>query len=229
MKVLVIVLLIISTVLFSQVILFEDDFSDGNPDGWMPLFGEGTYFVNDSLRYDISYTGTNYVTPCVVRGDSSVIYMTVNDYSVLLEGICHSPSDYIGIYVRGTLSHTGYGMWMRYEANEIDIFRHDGPGSWTSIGSVYFPLIYAEHYWFRFQCEGSLLSCKAWQGEPGDEPAEWLLKSSDQTWDDYGFTGFVTGRYVEGDCHAEFDNVVVTTIEPSTFEQSTWGRIKSAL
>lgn len=227
MKTLIIVLLVLSTVLFSLDTLFVDDFSDGTPDGWMPLFGEGTYFVNASQRYDISYTGTNHVTPAVVRGDSANIYMTVNDYSVLLEAICHSPSDYIGIYARGTLAHTGYVMWMRYDVNEIHIFRHDGPSNWTSIGEVAFTLTYDEHYWIRFECEGGTLRCKAWQGLQGDEPSGWILTAFDYTWDDYGFMGFVTGQYGEGDSHAEFDNVVVTAVEPSALEQSTWSTIKA--
>ncbi len=229
MKILTVVLLVLSTVLFSQEILFEDDFSDGTADGWIPLFGEGTYFVNDSLRYDISYTGTNYVTPAVIRGDSASIYMSLNDYSVLLEGIAHSPSAYIGIYLRGTLAHTGYSMYGRYDFNDIVILRHDGPGSHTFLDLISFPLVYDEHYWLRFQCEGDTLRGKVWQGSAGDEPAAWLLTAFDAAYDDYGFMGFVTGRYSSspGDSHAEFDNVVVTAVEPVAYEQSTWGMIKS--
>ncbi len=229
MQTLTTVLLVLSTVLSSQVVLFEDDFNDGNADGWIPLFGEGTYFVNDSLRYDISYTGTNDVTPAVIRGDSASIYMSVNDYSVLLEGIGHSPSAYIGIYSRGTLAHTGYSMYGRYEYDDIIILRHDGPGSYIFLSLTTFPLAYDEHYWMRFQCEGDTIRCKVWQGLPGDEPASWLLTAFDSTYDDYGFMGFVTGRYSSspGDSHAECDNVVVTAVELQAFEQSTWGMIKS--
>lgn len=85
MKKFTIALLILPAILFAEDILFQDDFSDGNADGWIAMFGEGSYFVNDSLRYDISYTGTEYVYPCVIRGDSSSIYMTENNYSVVLE------------------------------------------------------------------------------------------------------------------------------------------------
>ncbi len=229
MKMFTIALLILPAVLLSQDILFQDDFTDGIPDGWMPLFGEGTYFVNDSLRYDISYTGPNYVTPAVVRGDSASIFMTVNDYSVLLESVVHSPSAYVGIYLRGTLGHTGYGMWTRYSDNDILIFRHDGPGDYTTIGSIGFPLAYGEHYWLRFQCEGALMSCKAWQGTVGDEPAAWMLSVFDYAWDNNGFMGYVTGQYSSspGNSHAEFDNVVVTSVEPQILSQTTWAAIKA--
>lgn len=231
MKVFTIALLILPAVLFAEEILFQDDFSDGNADGWMPLFGEGSYFVNDSLRYDISYSGPNHVTPAVVRGDSANIYMTVNDYSVLLEAVGYDPSDFIGIYIRGNLGHEGYGLWLRYGFNDVSIFRHDGPSNYTPIGSVGFPLAYGEFYWLRLQAEGGLLNCKIWQGDVGDEPTDWLLTVFDYTYDNYGFTGFVTGRYSSssGDSYAEFDNIVVTTVIPEALEQTTWARIKATL
>lgn len=55
MKILFIIVLVIVPVLTAQVVLFEDDFSDSNADGWFVLMPEGTYFVNDSLdtRYRI--------------------------------------------------------------------------------------------------------------------------------------------------------------------------------
>ncbi len=229
MKKFTIALLILPAILFAEDILFQDDFSDGNADGWIAMFGEGSYFVNDSLRYDVSYTGTGYVYPCVVRGDSSSVYMTENDYSVLLETVIHSPSQYAGVYARGTFDETGYVLWLRNTLDDVSIFRHDGQSIYTAIGSVYFPLDYDTHYWMRFQCEGGLLCGKVWQGDVGDEPADWLLSVFDYTYDNYGFTGFVTGRYSTspGSSHSEFDNVVVTTVTPGAIEQITWAGIKT--
>lgn len=230
MKTFTIALLLLPAMLLGEEILFEDDFSDGYADGWMPLYAEGTYFVNDGFRYDISYDGENDVDPCVIRGDSSSIYMTVNDYSVLLEGIGHAPSDFIGIFIRGSLSHTGYVMWLRFSSNNVDIFRHDGPGVWSPIASISHDVNLEEYYWLRFECDGDDLRGKVWQGEPGDEPAEWLVTVVDGTWDNYGFAGFVTGKYYSnGSSHAELDNVVVTSLDPGALDQTTWAHIKATL
>lgn len=167
--------------------------------------------------------------PAVVRGDNAVIYMTTNDYSVLLEGVGHDPSDYIGIYLRGTLIHTGYTLWLRYDLNDVCIFSHDGIGDWTIIEIENYSQALEEFYWMRFECDGSALRGKVWQGTPGDEPAEWLITTTDDTYDNCGFMGFATGRYYSmGDSDAEVDNVVVTTIPPVALDQSTWAGIKSA-
>lgn len=224
-----IALLFLPALLLSQVILFQDDFSDGNPDGWITLFPEGVYFVNDSLRYDISYTGANNVDPTVVRGDSASLYMTVNDYSVLAEGIAYNPSDFLGIFLRGTMGQTGYTVFLRPLYNDLCIFRHDGPDIRTVLGTMDFPNNIGQFYWIRFQCEDNLLSAKAWQGEVSDEPANWLLTAVDSVYDNYGFAGFSTGRYGLGSSHAEFDNFVVTSLEPINLEQRSWAGIKSAL
>ena len=229
MKKFSIALFFLPAVLLSQVILFQDDFSDGNPDGWIPLFPEGVYFVNASLRYDISYTGANNVDPTVVRGDSASFYMTVNDYSVLAEGIAYNPSDFLGIFLRGTMGQTGYTAYLRPLYDDICILRHDGPDIRTALGTMDSPNNLGQFYWIRFECEGNLLRAKAWQGEASDEPADWLLTVVDSVYDNYGFTGFSTGRYGFGSSHAEFDNFVVTTVGSGPLDQITWAGVKTAL
>ncbi len=222
------ILLVLVPVLTAQVVLFTDDFSDSNADGWLVLMPEGTYLVNDSLRYQISYTGTEDIDPCVVRGDSAGIYMTTNNYSVLLEGVGHDPSDYICVFIRGTLNHTGYVLYLRFDYNDVCILRHDGPGQWIFLATESHTCSLEEFYWIRFECEGENLRGKVWQGTPGDEPADWLITTIDGTHTNYGFMGFLTGRYyAQGSSDAELDNVVVTSVEPGALEQSTWAGIKA--
>ncbi len=227
MKILFIVLLVLVPVLTAQVVLFEDDFSDSNADGWFVLESQGNYFVNDSSRYQIQYTGVEDVDPCVVRGDSLGIYMTTNNYSVLLEGVGHAPSDYIGIFIRGTLANKGYTLFLRYGYDDLCILRHDGVGQWVFIALESFPVVLEEFYWMRFECEDENLRGKVWQGTPGDEPANWMITAIDSTYNNCGFMGFITGRYsAAGDSDAELDNVVVTSL-PLALHQSTWAGIKS--
>ena len=228
MKILFIVLVVLVPLLTAQTVLFSDDFNDGNADGWFILMPEGTYFVNDSLRYQISYTGVEDVDPCVVRGDSAGLYMTTSNYSVLLEGVGHSPSDYIGVFVRGTVSHTGYTFSLRYNYNDVCFLRHDGVGQYTFLALQSYTVAHDEFYWIRFECDEDNLRAKVWQGTAGDEPAQWLITTIDDTYSNCGFMGFMTGRFssTPGDSDAELDNVVVTDL-PSAFEQSTWAEIKS--
>ena len=153
--------------------------------------------------------------------------MTTNNYSVLLEGIGHDPSDYICVFIRGTFMHTGYVLYLRFDDDEVNILRHDGEGQWTFIATAYLPCSLEEFYWMRFECEGDNLRGKVWQGTPGDEPADWLITATDGTHSNYGFMGFMTGRYsAAGSSDAELDNVVVTSL-PLALEQSTWAGIKS--
>lgn len=220
---------LITGLAFAQGTLFEDDFNDGDAIGWIAIFSEGNHFVNDSLRYEISYDGMNAIDPCVVRGDSAGIYMTTNNYSVLLEGIGHDPSDYIGVYLRGTLGHTGYGLYLRFGFDDICIMRHDGPDNYTLIGSVGYTCSLDEFYWMRFECEDNTLKGKVWQGAAGDEPGDWMIISFDNSYANYGLMGFLTGRYssTPGSSHAQVDNVTVTGFPPSqALEQITWAGIK---
>lgn len=227
MKILFIVLLVLAPVLTAQVVLFEDDFNDSNANGWYIFMPEGTYFVNDSLRYQMQYTGSMDVDPGVVRGDSAGIYMSTNNYSVLLEGVGHAPSDYIGVFIRGTFAHTGYALWLRYDFDDVHIFRHDGFDDWTSIAVVSMSVSEEEFYWIRFECEQDNLRGKVWQGTAGDEPADWLITANDGTYNNCGWMGFITGRYyAQGSSDAELDNVVVTSLLLA-LEHSTWAGIKS--
>jgi len=225
MKILAIVLLVLSTVLFSQDILFEDDFNDGNADGWIIIQPEGTYVVNDSLRYDLSYYGSNVVSPSVARGDSAIIYMSVQNYSILVECIPHLPSVALGVGVRFSLGDYGYVCWIWPSYNDIDIWRHDGSGSWISLGSETFSFNWDEAYWIRFECDGGTLRARAWQ-HPNPEPTEWDITVSDSTYTMGCIALVASGGGSGGPAWGEFDNVVVTSL-PNALEHSTWSQIKA--
>ncbi len=229
MKTLTIALLVLSTVLFSQDILFEDDFNDGDAIGWIIVRPEGNYFVNESLRYDISYDGTGQVPPTVARGDSASLFMTVQDYSVLAECIPHLPSLLVGVGVRYSLGDYGYIWCLWADGLSFLILRIDGgPENWEDLGSIYCPIDWDEHYWVRFECDGGTLRAKVWQ-DPDPEPAGWMLEVSDTTYINNGCVVlYATQANGIGPAWAEFDNVVVTTITPGALEQSTWALIKSS-
>ena len=229
MKTLTIVLLALSTVLFSQDILFEDDFNDGDALGWIIVRSEGNYFVNDSLRYDISYDGPDQVPPTVARGDSASLFMTVQDYSVLAECIPHLPSLLVGVGVMYSLGDYGYICCLWPEGDKFYIWRLDGIlEEYVDLGSANCSIDWDESYWVRFECEGDTLRANVWQ-DPDPEPAEWMLIVSDTTYINNGCVVlYATNVDGIGPAWAEFDNVVVTTISPGALEQSTWALIKSS-
>jgi hypothetical protein len=91
-----------------------------------------------------------------------------------------------------------------------------------------FTLSLDEPYWMRFECNQDTLRAKVWEGSVGDEPGSWMLTATDTTYCNCGFMGFTTGHVTSvGDCQAELDNVVVTSLEPLGLETSSWASIKS--
>ncbi len=56
---------------------------------------------------------------------------------------------------------------------------------------------------------------------------DWMITAIDSTYNNFGFMGFITGRYDDdGSSDAKLDNVVVTSL-PLALHQSTWAGIKS--
>lgn len=72
--------------------------------------------------------------------------MTTNNYSVLLEGVGHDPSAYIGVFLRGTFSHTGYTLFLRYGYNDLVILKHDGEVEWVLLSIENISLSLEEFY-----------------------------------------------------------------------------------
>lgn len=227
MKILLIVLMVLAPVLIAQTVLFEDDFSDGDADGWTEWNPDGTYEVNEDLRYQLSYPGVEDVDPVVARGDVDDIYMSTNNYSARAKIIAHSPTSYSAIGVRLSEGLQGYVAYLRYVYNDVCIFRHLSENSYVDIGSAACgDLNFDEPYWLRFKCEDDLFMVKVWQGQSYEEPDEWLLIVSDATYSNNGCMVLAAANSGTGACDVEFDNVQVIGY-PTSLDQSTWAGIKS--
>ena len=232
MKLLAAALALIVSIPIAQTILFEDDFNDGNADGWYEYSTPATYQVNDSLRYEMSYFGSANVYAFSVRGDNGMT-MSVEDYSVRLEMITHWPTPLAGTEVRLDADNTtSYTFYLNFTEGNCYIGRYDGPSNWTMLSPPYVftsGLRYSVPYWIRFECEGNALRAKVWQGTTGDEPAAWLISRWDYTYLNNGCMGLATcGHPPEFDFQVEYDNVMVTSI-PNALQQTTWGSIKAAM
>ncbi len=230
MKILALILIVTSLCL-SQTIYFQDDFNDGNADGWYEFLSDANYEVNDSLRYEISYTGAADTFGLAVRGDNGTV-MSVPDYSVRVEVIASFPTQAAGVDLRFSMADsTGYACYLNWQNNTCSIGRYDDFFTWIALETQSVPggLIYGTPYWMRFECEIHDLRVKVWEGGTGDEPDDWFMDYTDYQFNDNGCMGLdVCGGPPYMDFDVEFDNVTVSEPYGAIYlEQSTWGSIKA--
>ena len=226
-----ITVLIVTSICVSQTIYFEDDFEDGNADGWFEFPSGGTYEVNGEKRYQMSYVGSTNDYCLALRGDVDSVTMSVPDYSVCVEIRGHYPTNIAGVNLRFNVADsTSYACYLNWDLGSFYIGRYDSFYTWTTltVHSVPGGLNYDTPYWMRFECEDQNLRAKLWQGTAGDEPSMWLLMAVDYTYNANGCIDLDTsGNTPNFDFDVEFDNVTVTP--PLTaLEQTTWGGIKAA-
>ena len=223
--------MVLAPLVLAQGILFEDDFSDGNYDGWFTESTGATYEVNSDERFEFSYSGADSIYSLAYRGDLGET-MSEENYSVLVETITHSPTGKTGLNIRfNTVTYTAYGLYLNYATGNYYILRYDSFSSYTLLGAyLAYPggFDYLTPYWIRFECMIDNLRAKIWTGEAGDEPADWMIVRVDNTYQNNGCLELESLRRDNGThFDTEFDNVVVTSI-PNSLESTTWGAIKNS-
>lgn len=229
MKILII-LMALAPLAFAQDVLFEDNFDDGNADGWFEMATGATYEVNSDYRYELSYAGPDSDIAFSHRGDLGET-MSEENYSVLMEIIGHYPTTITAIsvrYMQGTGS--AYTLYINYQYDTFYIYKYYTFISGSIIGSsVSFSsgFNYLTPYWVRFECVGSYLRAKIWTGPVSPEPTEWMIVRVDGTFWNTGCMAIESANLYGGDNCMEFDNVVVTSF-PVSLESSTWGAIKNS-
>ena len=210
-------------------VLFEDDFSDGDYEGWYTNLFDAGYEVNGAYRFELSYSGNDqYAMPC--RGDLGQV-MSQRDYSVVAEVIGHDPTSHVGLEVRfDPESFTGYVFYLNLLAGTYYVLRCDTLAQWESVcPSTPYPggFDYGTSYWMRLECKQDTLRAKVWEGGPALEPSEWMLEGCDETYYTYGTVCLEVFNKLGDDFDAEFDNIDVTA--PSLgLEPGTWARIKAS-
>lgn len=219
------IVLIAFVSLNAETILFEDDFNDGNADGWMELVTGAQYMVQDSMYHFTAGAGVDHAASF---NSDDPAGMTVMDYSVYAEFTLHSPTHGALVYLRTDFDdETGYFLYLRTYQDQIRICRHDEVG-WVDLEEVPFAFENDQFYWVRFCCEQDDLMGKVWQGTMGDEPASWNITASDSVYSDPCFFGLGgVNISAQTGIDVEFDNVMVTD-DPVLLEPYTWASIKSA-
>ena len=224
-------LMVLVPMVFAQDVLFEDDFDDGNANGWFEMVTGATYEVNGAFRYELSYSGIDSIYALTYRGDLGGS-MSDSNYSVLVETITHEPTGKTGLNIRfDPVTFSGYALYLNYATGNYYILRYDSFTSYVMLGS-YLPyqggFVYDTAYWIRFECLNDHLRAKIWTGPVSPEPDYWMIVRVDDTYQNNGCLDLESLRDPSGTYFdTEFDNIVVTSF-PVSLESSTWGAIKNS-
>ncbi len=211
-------------------LLFEDNFDDGNADGWCEeCYPSGASFWVESGWYCLSDSGSGMKFAISTNGDdttSTPHQMSVADYVVRCKVTALAPTEHLGVLVRFVLPAAdlyGYSLVFNYPSNFVAISKWIS-GTEIFLVDTFFQLEHEEEYWVRFDCIGDLLLGKVWSGTLADEPAEFLFQVNDSQYTDPGAFG-VGGHCFVQDFEVAFDSVFVEAI-PASFESCTWGGVK---
>ncbi len=220
----------IAAALVCAEVLVEDDFNDGNADGWLEMPTGATYEVVDG-RYHFYQASTDTVYAGSVTGDQYGS-MSVSDYSVLSEveiatGLMGGLVSRFDIF-----TGSGYMLSLLTESGGVLAINRVDEGTPTVLGYTLTEVSLGQEYWVRFEVSGSLLGAKVWTGEVSDEPETWMLTVEDGTYADPGSAGLFGyddsgSRATEMDVW--FDDFLVEDELTLDLPASTWGGIKAGL
>ena len=219
--------IVLITMLFTvSTVFFQDDFNDGNADGWYTV-GPSTYEVQDE-RYHFSGGGAvNDATS--YRGDAGEV-MSTSDYSMRTDVEID-----VGIFGGMMIRYSEDGLYnimlvlsMPHQA--LNLYRW----YWSSIelvDSYSFAVQAGTTYSMRMQCSGNHFAGRAWLPAES-EPDEWYVSLTDTLSRAGAAALFSAGTSKEpADVFLScfFDNVTVESPEPWALTQRTWAGIKSLL
>lgn len=208
-------------------VLFFDDFGDGAADGWFALPTGATYFV-DNFWFRFQYQSSSDSTVAVAINGDQGWTMSVPDYSVRVRSYSYSGN--MGIFLRfNWIQQKGYLCLVSPGDDNIAIMRIDDASGAVILTETAVTLSSGQEYWIRFEVYQSQLGMKVWQGSEGDEPADWLLLTSDATYGDAASFGLY-GHDDPGspsNTDVKFTDVQVSDDHLLTLSNSTWAGIKS--
>lgn len=231
MKVMLLALLLVTGLMVNADVLFEDDFSDGNADGWLQWtsgYGANAQYNVVEEEYVLSNSGTGWLPAAAHNGDQNGT-MSTADYSIVAQ-ITPVNCFRAGILARGYVpSFTGYLCIIIPSQNIFGISRLTSSGP-QSIATINMPLYHNQTYWVRFQVEGTSLSGRIWQGTLENEPTDWQLSCSNSQYTTPGRIGAFCCNFGTDEkalLNVRFDNITVSAIT-TNLDSTTWASIKSS-
>lgn len=205
-------------------ILFQDNFNDGNADGWTEVTSSD-YTVENS-QYHFSGGGAiNDAT--AYRGDLGGT-MSTADYS-----LCTEVSIDVGTFGGCMVRYREDGPYnlllvLGLPQQSLNLYRWH----WDSIELLAsYPMTVIEDDWYtvKFQCYESTFTGMAWETGSA-EPDDWMVWAQDTLSTPGAAALFCAGVFkansrISMSCW--FDNVVVESPEPWALQPFTWAEIKA--
>ena len=223
MKVFSLIALIFINFSFAEV-YFEDDFSDGDDDGWIKSSSAGFLVTNG--EYNI-FAGGLRGQGLALNGDNSGI-MSVSDYSIrcVLRIECGLEAGVVARYIASDDWY--YQVVFQPASGRIVLERTKLLEPTMTLDEYFLPIALNEEYFVRFQVSGDLIQSKIWQGATEDEPSEWHMEADDSVQANPGSFGLFAGGYGKERVpwSSVFDNVLVTAPIEQNLTQKTWASIK---
>lgn len=215
----------LSVLLCISSILFQDDFNDGNADGWFTV-GTADYTVEDN-KYHFT-AGTGIYQAISYRGETGET-MSIADYCVTVDiepnvGLFH------GLSVRYSEdAQFNLMLVLCPQEQTLHILRYSFY-SLIAIDTYEMPIQAESTYRLKFQCDGTIFSGKAWDVEES-EPEEWLVSTPYPPITDNGSVALFAFAYSKSPLtitlSSFFDNVVAEESIPYALTQSSWAAIKA--
>lgn len=216
-------LYLLMSALFGGV-LFQDDFNDGNADGWHEVSMVSYDVVEGMYRM---YGGYEENHGIAFNGDDDG-YMSTPDHSASCR-IIPETGVFFGMMCRFS-EDTDYRIMLvlSHLHQQLRLYRWGAFGL-DLVGSAPFTVELYEEYWLRYEVQGSSFRGRAWTGGASAEPQDWMIDAQDTLSIAGSVALFVAGLpYDRVSLSCRFDDVVVSE-PPLPAEASTWAFIKASL
>lgn len=203
-------------------VLFQDDFNDGNADGWHEISMIEYDVVDGMYRMYGGYEENHGIS---YNGDDQG-YMSTPDYSSVCR-IVPQTGVFFGMLVRFS-EENNYNIMivLSMQHQSMRIYKWDW-GDIYLLDDEPFAVEPDQEYWIRCEVAGEFFGGKAWTGDLWDEPDDWLVSASDTLSSPGSLALWCTGITSDVSLSCMFDDVQIT-VPISALKSSTWAEVKGA-
>lgn len=202
-------------------ILFQDDFDDGDAEGWHEVSMVKYDVVDGMYRMYGGYEENHGIT---FNGDLEG-FMSTPDYTAVSR-VVPEVGVFFGLMCRySETADYRIMLVLSYEHQKLRLYRWGASGL-SVLDDVPFRVELYHEYYVKCRVEGEYFRGKAWTGNPSDEPGEWMVEARDTLSSAGSLALFCAGiPYGRVSLSCRFDDVVVTG-NSSSLRHDTWAGIK---
>lgn len=204
-------------------VLLQDDFDDGNADGWHEISMVNYDVVQGMYRMYGGYEENHGIS---FNGDDSG-YMSTPDYSAVCRMIPET-GVFFGMMCRFS-EDSDYNIMiiLSHQHQRLMIFKWDWYGIYV-LDDVPFSVQLFQEYWLRCEVQGDVFRGRAWTGGLSAEPTDWMVQAADSLSVPGSIALFCVGLpYDLVSLSCRFDDVTVTDVS-SVLTGMTWAGVKTA-